>query len=256
MRLHLIHNLTQICLVSSIRIIMADTVSIFRSTTVFLVNNIMPAVRHALTDRHRRVERRTGEGGVLMAETFKVGANARELLRYTQRATRIVTDDISRSDARKIIQKVAALEDVRDIQKVCGTAVHALDTRDREGFSKSTFRLYGEGIRLTARQILLDAHAANNVNFQTDYDKRVEKIGAVVDGCSLLLEYLTICTEEGIISAKKAGIWTKKVTDVKYPAMKWLTSERGRAEKLRAEAERKRLTEQAAALKAVLYPEP
>ena len=163
-----------------------------------------------------------------MAETFKVGANARELLRYTQRATRIVTDDISRSDARKIIQKVAALEDVRDIQKVCGTAVHALDTRDREGFS----------------------------NFQTDYDKRVEKIGAVVDGCSLLLEYLTICTEEGIISAKKAGIWTKKVTDVKYPAMKWLTSERGRAEKLRAEAERKRLTEQAAALKAVLYPEP
>ena len=91
-----------------------------------------------------------------MAETFKVGANARELLRYTQRATRIVTDDISRSDARKIIQKVAALEDVRDIQKVCGTAVHALDTRDREGFSKSTFRLYGEGIRLTARQILLD----------------------------------------------------------------------------------------------------
>ena len=46
------------------------------------------------------------------------------------------------------------------------------------------------------------------------------------------------------------------VTDVKYPAMKWLTSERGRAEKLRAEAERKRLTEQAAALKAVLYPEP
>lgn len=191
-----------------------------------------------------------------MAETFKVGANARELLRYTQRATRIVTDDISRSDARKIIQKVAALEDVRDIQKVCGTAVHALDTRDREGFSKSTFRLYGEGIRLTARQILLDAHAANNVNFQTDYDKRIEKIGAVVDGCSLLLEYLTICTEEGIISAKKTGIWTKKVTDVKYPAMKWLTSERGRAEKLRAEAERKRLTEQAAALKAVLYPEP
>ena len=97
---------------------------------------------------------------------------------------------------------------------------------------------------------------ANNVNFQTDYDRRVEKIGEVVDGCSLLLEYLTICTEEGIISAKKAGIWTKKVTDVKYPAMKWLTSERGRAEKLRAEAERKRLAEQAAALKAVLYPEP
>lgn len=192
-----------------------------------------------------------------MAEQpFKVGRNAKELLRYTLRATRTVSDDISRSDARAVFQKAAALEDVKDIQRVCETAVHALDTRNREGFTKSTYRLYGEGIRMTARQILLDAYAANNVNFQTDYDKRLEKIGAVVDGCSLLLEYLTICTEEGIISAKKAGIWTKKVTDVKYPAMKWLTSERGRAEKLRAEAERKRLTEQAAALKAVLYPEP
>ena len=66
-----------------------------------------------------------------MAETFKVGANARELLRYTQRATRIVTDDISRSDARKIIQKVAALEDVRDIQKVCGTEIGRASCRER-----------------------------------------------------------------------------------------------------------------------------
>ena len=191
-----------------------------------------------------------------MAETFKVGANARELLRYTQRATRIVTDDISRSDARKIIQKVAALEDIREMKQVCTTAVHALDVREKEGFTKSTFNLYGRDIRETAKKILLDAHAANNVNFATEYDKRIEKIGEVVDGCSLLLEYLTLCTEDGSISTKKAGIWTKKITDVKYPAMKWLTSERGRAEKLRAEAERKRLTEQAAALKAVLYPEP
>lgn len=189
-----------------------------------------------------------------MAETFKVGANARELLRYTQRATRIVTDDISRSDARKIIQKVAALEDVRDIQKVCGTAVHALDTRDREGFSKSTFRLYGEGIRLTARQILLDAYAANNVNFQTDYDKRLEKIGDVIDGCSLMLQYLQLCTEDGIISVKKSGIWTKKVTDVKYPAMKWLTSERERAESLRQAEEKKRLYMLVKALRAALAP--
>lgn len=100
------------------------------------------------------------------------------------------------------------------------------------------------------------SHAVYDAASAATGEESVEKIGAVVDGCSLLLEYLTICTEEGIISAKKAGIWTKKVTDVKYPAMKWLTSERGRAEKLRAEAERKRLTEQAAALKAVLYPEP
>ena len=156
-----------------------------------------------------------------MAEQpFLVGNKARELLRYTKRATRIVSDDISRSDARKVFQKAAALEDIREMKQVCTTAVHALDVREKEGFTKSTFNLYGRDIRETAKKILLDAHAANNVNFATEYDKRIEKIGEVVDGCSLLLEYLTLCTEDGIISAKKAGIWTKKITDVKYPAMK------------------------------------
>ena len=120
---------------------------------------------------------------------------------------------------------------------------------------------------LGADDLSFETIAASGVNSASPHavptDKKLQEgdfltldFGAVVDSCSLLLEYLTICTEEGIISAKKAGIWTKKVTDVKYPAMKWLTSERGRAEKLRAEAERKRLAEQAAALKAVLYPEP
>lgn len=187
-----------------------------------------------------------------MAEQpFLVGGKARELLRYTQRATRIVSDDISRSDARKVFQKAAALEDIREIKQVCTTAVHALDTREKEGFTKNTFNLYGRDIRETAKKILLDAHAANNVNFATEYDKRIEKIGEVVDGCSLLLEYLTLCTEDGIISTKKAGIWTKKITDVKYPAMKWLKSERGRAESLRQEAEKKRLEMLVKALRAV-----
>lgn len=190
-----------------------------------------------------------------MAEQpFLVGNKARELLRYTQRATRIVSDDISRSDARKVFQKAAALEDIREMKQVCTTAVHALDVREKEGFTKSTFNLYGRDIRETAKKILLDVHAANNVNFATEYDKRIErieKIGEVVDGCSLLLEYLTLCTEDGIISAKKAGIWTKKITDVKYPAMKWLKSERGRAESLRQEAEKKRLEMLAKAIQVV-----
>lgn len=60
-----------------------------------------------------------------MAEQpFKVGRNAKELLRYTLRATRTVSDDISWSDARAVFQKAAALEDVKDIQRVCETAVH------------------------------------------------------------------------------------------------------------------------------------
>ena len=41
-------------------------------------------------------------------------------------------------------------------------------------------------------------------------EDRIHKIEEVVDGCSLLLEYITICMDEGIISVKKAGVWTKK----------------------------------------------
>lgn len=160
-----------------------------------------------------------------MAEQpFLVGSKARELLRYTQRATRIVSDDISRSDARKVFQKAAALEDIREIKQVCTTAVHALDTREKEGFTKSTFNLYGRDIRETAKKILLDAHAANNVNFATEYDKRIEKIGEVVDGCSLLLEYLTLCTEDGIISTRSVSYTHRHLWTRWYCTRWWTTS--------------------------------
>ena len=101
--------------------------------------------------------------------------------------------------------------------------------------------------------VFLASHASDFVNGQILYADGgiLAYIGEVVDGCSLLLEYLTLCTEDGIISAKKAGIWTKKITDVKYPAMKWLKSERGRAESLRQEAEKKRLEMLAKALQVV-----
>ena len=114
-----------------------------------------------------------------MAEQpFLVGSKARELLRYTQRATRIVSDDISRSDARKVFQKAAALEDIREIKQVCTTAVHALDTREKEGFTKSTFNLYGRDIREIAKKILLDAHAAHGDTYalRRQYADRLEKL--------------------------------------------------------------------------------
>ena len=60
---------------------------------------------------------------------------------------------------------------------------------------------------------------------------------SVLDGCTLLLEYIQICVEEHIISVKKSGVWTKKVTDVKYMAASWRKNDGGRARKLREEPE-------------------
>ena len=47
---------------------------------------------------------------------FLLGNRARELLRYTNQGTKIVTDDISVRDVREIIKKIAALDDIRDVK--------------------------------------------------------------------------------------------------------------------------------------------
>ena len=169
-----------------------------------------------------------------MAEKeFLLGVKARELLKYTKQATKVVSDDISPQDVRTILHKIAALEDIRDAREVCSQAINAVDRKQKEGFTKTAFRFYGQDMREIAKQILLDVHAANNTHFLTEYDSRLRKIDAILDGCSLLLEYITICLEDEIISKRKAGVWTGKVTDVKYMAASWRKNDGGRARKLR-----------------------
>ena len=173
-----------------------------------------------------------------MAEKeFLLGVKARELLKYTKQATKVVSDDISPQDVRAILHKIAALEDIRDAREVCSQAINAIDRKQKEGFTKTTFRFYGQDMREIAKQILLDVHAANNTHFLTEYDSRLRKIDAVLDGCSLLLEYITLCIEEKIISTAKGGVWTGKVMDVKRMAGKWRKNDGGRAKSLRDQAQ-------------------
>ncbi len=172
-----------------------------------------------------------------MAEKeYLLGNRARELLRYTNQATRIVSDEISAKDVRAIIRRIAELGDIRDIKTVCSEAIHAVDVREKDGFTKSMFKLYGEDMRFIAKGIVKDIHSANDKHFAIEHKERLRKISDVLDGCSLLLEFIQICLEENIISTKKAGVWTKKVTDVKYMAAAWKKNDGGRAKKLEAES--------------------
>lgn len=95
---------------------------------------------------------------------FLLGVRARELLKYTKQATKIASDDVSQNDVRQILKRIAALQDIREVQTVTSQVAAALERNRREGFTKSTFRLYGEDMRFIAKQILLDVHAANNTN--------------------------------------------------------------------------------------------
>jgi len=176
-----------------------------------------------------------------MAEKeYLLGNRARELLRYTNQATRIVSGDVNVKDAREVLKKIAALENIQDVRTVCADVAQAMTAEAGEGFTRSKFRLYGDDMRTIAKGIVRDIHSANNKYFQTEYKARLRKIDDVLDGCTLLLEYIQICVEEHIISVKKSGVWTKKVMDVKNMAGAWRKNDAGRARKLEADAQKQK----------------
>ena len=112
-----------------------------------------------------------------------------------------------------------------------------MDTKQKEGFTRSKFNLYGKDIREIAKAIMRGVHAANNTYFLTEYEDRLRKIDGILDDCTLLLEYIQVCVEENIISIRKAGVWTEKVGNVKHMAQSWRKNDGGRARKLREEAQ-------------------
>ena len=54
---------------------------------------------------------------------FLLGIRARELLKYTKQATRVVSGDISKADVRAIITRVAELDDICDVKMACQEVV-------------------------------------------------------------------------------------------------------------------------------------
>lgn len=171
-----------------------------------------------------------------MAEKdFLLANKSRELLKYTKHKTKVVSDDISRKDARAIFHKIAQLDDIEQIRAVCSEAVEVIDRTGKEGFTKANFRLYGEDMRQIAKSIMRGIRAANRANCNTEYKNRIRRINDVLDDCSLLLDYIQICLEEKIIDIKTSAAWTQKVTDVKYMAAAWKKKTQELARKPEAE---------------------
>ena len=183
---------------------------------------------------------------------FLLGNRARELLRYTNQVTKIVTDDISVRDVRIIIKKIAAMDDIRDVKMVCQQIIGVLDRKDKKGFTKATYRCYGEDMRMIAKDIVRYIHAANGKMFATEHQERLQLIGKILDNCSLMLEYIQICLDMGIISLEKSKVWTKKVLDVKYMSASWKKNDGARAKKLEAEKQAEADARQVAVVKTAI----
>jgi hypothetical protein len=166
-----------------------------------------------------------------MAEKeFLLGNKARELLKYTVKATCVKAGDVSQSDVRIIIQRIAMLNDIKDVKSVCNQCIQVLD-KEQHGFSKSSYRLYGEDMRQIAKRILREVLSANNALATAERSLRLKEINEIMDDCSLLLEYVQLCLDAHIISVGRAAEWTKRITDVKYMTGAWKKSETVRAKK-------------------------
>lgn len=127
-----------------------------------------------------------------------------------------------------------------------------LDRTHREGFTKALYRCYGEDMRLIAKSIVRDIHAANGKMFQTEYEERLRLLGVVLDECSWLNENIQLVLNDGVISISKSAVWTRKVQDVKNMVLSWKQKDTARAEKLREQARQAELKQQAAMVKAIV----
>lgn len=92
------------------------------------------------------------EGVTVADKEYLLGNKARELLKYTNQATKTVAEDISRKDVRQIFQKIAALDDIRDVQKVCSESIGISRPNAPGGFTKALYRCYGEDMRLIGQE--------------------------------------------------------------------------------------------------------
>lgn len=164
---------------------------------------------------------------------YLLGNRARELLIYTNQATKISSDDISRGDVKKIIHRIAELEDLQQVKTICSEMEKVLDTKNPRGFSRGAYRCYGEDMRMIAKGIVRDIRSANSKRFEVEYEERLRLIQSVLDGCGLLLDYIQICLELNIVSTQKAAVWTKKVQDVNYMTLAWRKTDAARADGLR-----------------------
>lgn len=164
---------------------------------------------------------------------YRLGNKAADLLKYTNQATKVVTDDVSAKDVRAILHRVAQMDNIDDARAFCERSLSYINGKDKEGFTKSTYRCYGEDMRVIAKDIVRTIHEANDKRFDSEYEERLRLINVALSDCALLLEYIRICMEMHIVGTKKGGIWSQQVTEVRYMLLSWKKKDSERAQTLR-----------------------
>lgn len=169
-----------------------------------------------------------------MAEKeYVLGNKTKDLLIYTFTVTKPISDKtMDISEVVKMLRTIKELPEAEREAFIVEVVDSLTKANSKQGFPKSAVYTYAKTIRETAVLILRNIHAANDCNFQTEYDRRIDLIHAALQDCNLILKLVEISQSLGYISMKRMEHWTKLITDVKYMTLAWKKKDTQRAKEI------------------------
>lgn len=178
---------------------------------------------------------------------FQIANRAKDLLIYTMKVAKPVGDkSIDTKDTLAMLTRISLMSP-DEVKAFCEDAAERIrKSHKKQGFPKSAQNTLVNPIRNAVHEIVMYVQMANDVNFATEYDKRLEYIDEILKRCNLVLMLISVSLELKYISVKRSEAWTKYVLDVKYMALSWRRKDSARATELREKdkaAEHKRLAQ-------------
>lgn len=169
-----------------------------------------------------------------MAEKeYVLGNKTKDLLIYTFTVTKPIGDKtMDISEVVKMLRTIKELPEAEREAFIVEVVDSLTKANSKQGFPKSAVYTYAKTIRETAVLILRNIHAANDCNFQTEYDRRIDLIHAALQDCNLILKLVEISQSLGYISMKRMEHWTNLITDVKYMTLAWKKKDTQRAKEI------------------------
>lgn len=156
-----------------------------------------------------------------MPKQLAVLQKAKELLNYTNARTKIASADISVNKFQQALHEISELGDVDQMRDACYTISRSVKNSHKYGFSKQAYHAYGSKMREIAYDILEGIVIANNINFQTSPQSRIDKISQVLIKVEVLMNLVQMCKEMNIISSETCGEWSGKIRNLSKMLYKW-----------------------------------
>lgn len=190
-----------------------------------------------------------------MAEKeYVLGNKTKDLLVYTFIATKPIGEKaVDIEEVIKLLRTIVELPPEERESFIEGVLDRLSKAKSKQGFPKSAVYTFAKTMRETSVSIMRNILAANDCNFQVEYERRIDLIHAALQDCNLLLKLVEISQSLGYISMKRMEHWTKLITDVKYMTLAWKKKDTQRAREIERQEREKEYRLQANIIGQAVY---